>query len=116
MMRDGIIENAADARWIIATGKPDDAEALAFVAGLTPVALWYAYEIARCPSNDDIKVDRDGYLVIALNDDANPPGWYHYRCREDSEDKARAYILEKCGDVVSIPIRAMLSDKTVGDR
>jgi hypothetical protein len=115
MMRDGILESQADARWLktVREGAFDNCQA--FVSGLTEVALWYAYEIARCPSSADrdIKVDRDGWLVIALNDDANPPGWYHYKRRAGSDDEARALVREKFGDVVEVPLRAMLSERAV---
>lgn len=113
-MRDGIIESAADAKWLIAAGREDYTEAQAFLDGLSDVALWYAYEVARSPANGDIKIGKDGHLLIAINDDVNPPGWYHYRKRTEDNDAARAYIREKCGEVVSVPLRAILSDKPVG--
>lgn len=113
-MKDGIIENAVDARWLVSAGQPDYSEAQAFVDGLSDVALWYAYEVARNPANGDMQIGKDGHLLIAINDDANPPGWYHYRKRADDNDAARAYVREKSGDVVSVPLRAILSDKPVG--
>lgn len=113
-MRDGIIENVADTRWLVFCGRNELRDAKAFLDGLTPVALWYAYELARDPDNTDIMVDKDGHLLIAINDDANPPGWYHYRKRAASDNDARAYVRERAGDVVTVPIRALLSDKPVG--
>jgi hypothetical protein len=113
-MRDGIIENQQDARWINVCGRMPWQPCDVFVDGLTDVALWLAYELSRCPSNDDIKVSDDGFLVILLQDDYHPPGWYHYKRRADSDDAARQLVREKFGDVVTVPLGAMLSERKVG--
>jgi hypothetical protein len=113
-MRDGNAESVADVRWLIAAGRPESGSVSVAVDSLTTVALWYAYEIARNPSSEDIKVGKDGYLVIYLNDDANPPGWYHYRRRAGSDDDALALVREKFGEAVTVPICAMLSERAVG--
>lgn len=118
-MRDGILENATDARWL-ATARRDAGQPWgsgrceADIAGLTEVALYYALENTRRPIQTDLdmRVDDDGYLVMYLNDDANPPGWYYY-CRRADLPTARAEVLKRHGVIVTVPLAAMLSEMPV---
>lgn len=112
-MVDGIIENRQDALWLRHSGFHEGRLVDAFVAGLAPVALWYAYELARNPNADDLAVNTNGYLLIQLNDDYHPPGLYHYKRRAESDDAARALVLERFGKVVRLPLGAVLSEQEV---
>jgi len=113
-MKNGVIETAADARWLIASGRPEYMDADVFTAALGPVALFYAYELTRNADARDLRVDKDGWLLIELNDDVNPPGWYHYRKRA-TEEEARAAVAKHFGDVVRLPLYAIRSTREVSN-
>ena len=111
-MTDGIVDCGADVRWLMAAGMAATARVDVFVSALTEVGLWYAYEMTQSEQTSDIQIDDDGYLVIALSDDANF-GWYHYKRRAASDEAARDAVIAKFGRIVRIPCRAMLSMRSV---
>ena len=111
-MTDGIIDCGADVRWLLAAGMAESDRVDVFVSALTEVGLWYAYEMTQNEHTSDMQIDEDGYLVIALNDDANF-GWFHYQRRALSDETARAAVIAKFGQVVRVPCRAMLSVRSV---
>lgn len=113
-MKNGIIESPEDARWLIASGLPEYSKADVFTATLGEVATFYAYELIRNKDSRDMKVDKDGYMLIAIQDDYHPPGWYYYRKRA-TLGKAREEVAKHFGDVVRLPLYAILSIRTVSD-
>jgi len=111
-MSNGQTLSHSDLKWQAAAGVKEVELA---VATLTGVALWWAYEASVQADTRDMLIAEDGSFLIQLNDDANPPGWYHYKMRLASEALARAAVAEKYGDRVRVPITAALSEKSVED-
>lgn len=100
-----------DIKWLAAAGAT---EVEIPVADLSGAALWWAFEVALHARTEDMKIDDAGHFLIALSDDANPPGWYHYRKRADSDESARAQVAAKLGQLVKVPIKAALSAQPIG--
>lgn len=99
-----------DLKWLAAAGATEvDIPA----AKLNGVALWWAYEVSLNPDTQAIKVDDQGDLLIMLNDDYHPPGWYYYRKFSVTEDAAQQLVTERLGTVVKIPIKVALSKRII---
>lgn len=52
-------------------------------------ALEWMYERALHGNYQGIKAD-DGWILIELNDDVNPPGWYYYKSAIINDEDAYA--------------------------
>lgn len=44
--------------------------------------LQFIYEAVKYPAGGEMQLGSDGALLIFINDDCNPPGWYEYRQRD----------------------------------
>lgn len=73
------------------------------------VALWWAYEKALNPDESTFRVSY-GSLVIYLNDDVNPPGFYFFaKPTHLSLEQVKDFIKSRLGEEVYVPWEALYS-------